>query len=373
MADDEPVSPPEVLETKKSSPVQAFVRAALTLLLIYLIFGVLIPSFASYSDIWDAIKQVSAGAFVLLLALTVLVEAMKSMAPVVLIDKLGLGRSFLAQETSAMISNTVPGPSGTAMRYVTYRRYGLTTEEFGRSTIVNSLWNNAIILLMPTLAVALLATQDKVPTNVWWLTLIGLGITLVGVVLVGLILHSENFARRFGELLGRAINWARGVVKRPKPQDYATVIVNFRFDIRDSVRRHWLGLSGVIVAKEFTTFLILLVSLRAVGAGRVSLTAIEIFAVYAVVKVLTMIEITPGGVGVTEALYISALSWAANGQDNSAITGGVFVFRMFTYLGPVLLGLILWPVLNRMLRPTGQQDATAPAVPAARDTTEPRT
>jgi hypothetical protein len=32
------------------------------------------------------------------------------------------------------------------------------------------------------------------------------------------------------------------------------------------------------------------------------------------------------------------------------IVGGVFVFRMFTYLGPILLGLVLWPVLHRMLR-----------------------
>jgi uncharacterized membrane protein YbhN (UPF0104 family) len=130
------------------------------------------------------------------------------------------------------------------------------------------------------------------------------------------------------------------------------------------VRRHWFSLSLVILTKEFVTYLILLVSLRSVGAGRISLTAIEIFAVYAVVRVATMIEITPGGVGVTETLYISALLWASGGAVQDEIVGGVFVFRMFTYLGPVLLGFVCWPILGRVLRrPTGPPADSIPAEP----------
>ncbi|MFD0689093.1 lysylphosphatidylglycerol synthase transmembrane domain-containing protein [Actinomadura fibrosa] len=347
---DGPVTPAELLDAKKASPVQVLVRLALTLVLLYLIFGVLIPGFASYSDIWASIKRLDAAGFAVLVCLTGLVETLKSLSPVVLVDGLGLRRSFLAQETSAMVSYTVPGPSGTAMRYVTYRRYGLGTDDFGRSTVVTSLWDTATVLLMPCLAIGLLSAQADVPGRVVWLTLIALAATVTGIVVVALILRSERFARGFGERLGRFVNWARGVVRRPKPQDYADMVAGFRGDLRDSLRRHWRGMTAVILAKELVVYLVLLVSLRSVGAGRGLLTAVEVFAVYAVVKVATMVQITPGGVGITETLYISALLWASGGAGEDAIVGGVFVFRMFTYLGPILLGLVCWPVLGRVVR-----------------------
>jgi uncharacterized protein (TIRG00374 family) len=75
-----------------------------------------------------------------------------------------------------------------------------------------------------------------------------------------------------------------------------------------------------------------------------------VFAVYTVVRLATLIEITPGNVGISEALYISALSWAAEGQDQDTIVAAVFVFRMFTYLGPILLGGICSMVLARRFR-----------------------
>ncbi|MFB4300894.1 YbhN family protein [Actinomadura sp. NTSP31] len=346
----EPVTPPEILETKRASPVQIFVRAALTLVLLYLVFGVLIPGFAPYSEIWDSIQRLDMRAVLFLTALTLLAEVMKSLGPVVLLERLSPPRSFLAQETSATVSYTVPGPSGTAMRYVTYRRYGLSAEDFGRSTVTNGLWTNLVALILPTLAIGLLALQDEVPRHVLWLTLIALGAAVSGIVIAVLILRSERFARGFGMRLGRLVTWARGVVRRPRPQDYADMVVRFRLDLGDSARRHWRGLSGAILGKEFTLYVILLVSLRAVGTGRISLTAIEIFAVYAVVRVATMVQITPGGVGVTETLYISALLLASDGEAEEAIVGGVFVFRMFTYLGPILLGLVCWPILGRVLR-----------------------
>jgi hypothetical protein len=33
----------------------------------------------------------------------------------------------------------VPGPSGTAARYVTYRKFGVTAEDFGQSYVVVSI------------------------------------------------------------------------------------------------------------------------------------------------------------------------------------------------------------------------------------------
>ena len=98
---------------------------------------------------------------------------------------------------------------------------------------------------------------------------------------------------------------------------------------------------------HLATYLGLVVSLRAVGAPHDDLTAVEIFAVYSLVRLLTLIEITPGNIGIAETLYISGLIWAAESTSDDTIVAGVFVFRMFTYLLPIVLGGVCWIGMRR--------------------------
>ena len=128
------------------------------------------------------------------------------------------------------------------------------------------------------------------------------------------------------------------MVGKPPGEELGETVVKWRYDVVDIFRALWLGLIAIYVTREIATYLTLLASLRALGVGNDILTAIEIFAVYTVVRLATLVKITPGNVGITEALYIAALDWAAGGRDSDAIVAAVFVFRMFTYLGPILLG-----------------------------------
>ncbi len=94
-----------------------------------------------------------------------------------------------------------------------------------------------------------------------------------------------------------------------------------------------------------TTGVIFALSLRATGLDRDELAIGAIAVVYTVVRLLTIVNFTPGGVGVTEALYVSALLAATDGAYESEIVAGVFLFRGLTYIGPILLGavaLLVW-------------------------------
>jgi uncharacterized protein (TIRG00374 family) len=338
---------PDIFATRKPSPIQSAVRISLTVLLLWLIFGVVIPSFADYATIWNSITSLTLEQFLLLSAMTIFVEITKALAPVTLLPGLTLRWSFVADEASAAVSNTIPGPSGTAMRYLTYRRYGLSASDFGRSTVVNSIWNNALILLAPSVIIPVLAVVQPVPGRVLWIALLGLAISIVALILIIAVVRSERFAYRIGALLGRSINWARGLRSRPPAEDVGRTVVRFRHETLDTVRRHWLPLSTVIVVKYLATYLVLLISLRAMGLDNALLTNFEVLAVYAFVRLLTLIEITPGGIGVVEVLYISALSWATDGVAEDQIVAGVFVFRMFTYLTPILIGAVCYVILSR--------------------------
>ena len=152
---------PPILEAEKTSPGQSIIRITLSLLLLYLIFGVLIPSFASYQDVWDALTSLDPVALLVLTVLTLVVEGCKAGAFTLIIEPLRFPDAFLAQESAAVISNTVPGPSGTAARYVTYRRLGISTEAFATSYVVNSSVSNTLPLVLPSIGLVLLSTRAR--------------------------------------------------------------------------------------------------------------------------------------------------------------------------------------------------------------------
>lgn len=338
---------PVVAEAAKSSPLQVLVRWLLTGVLLYLVFGVLIPSFASYEDIWDAFTSLTSTELLLLGALFVLNEVLKPTTNAVLVPGLGLRHAFLADASASAISSTVPGPSGTAARFMLYRQYGVETADFGRATVVNSLANYLVALLGPVLAVPLLATQEDVGSTAWALALVGLVLAAVGGTVVALVLRSERFATWFGVRAERTAAWALGVVRRPKTADVAAAVMRFRTDTLELLGKRWLALALVVTARYVVVFLVLLLSVRALGIDSGAASLVEIAAVYAVVQLLLIVQITPGGIGIAEALYISALSVVAEGVPESSIVAAVLVFRTVTYALPIALGAVCYTIVTR--------------------------
>jgi uncharacterized protein (TIRG00374 family) len=340
----------QIFEAPRLSPLQILARGALVLCLLFLIFGVLIPQFASYEEIWDAIRSLTPLGLVVMVGLTLLIEFLKGLGPSLLIDRLTPSHAFLAQEAAAVVSNTIPGPSGTASKFRTYTRYGIDAVDFTRGTAMNGAWNNVIVLVLPTVAMILLSFQGDVPGRIWAITLIALGISVVAIVVGVAVVRSERFARWFGRTSGRVVNWARGVIHRPPTEAMGEAVVRFRFDVLATARERGFRLTAIMTAKEFTTYLALLVSLRSLDVDRVDLTAVEVFASYCLVRLLTIIELTPGNVGIAETLYIATLTWAAPNTSQDVIVAAVFVFRMFTYLGPIVFGGVCWLWLRRYFR-----------------------
>jgi uncharacterized protein (TIRG00374 family) len=340
----------QIFEAPRPSPSQILARGALVVCLLALIFGVLIPQFASYEEIWDAITSLTPLDLLLMIVLTLLIEFLKGLGPSLLIDRLTPTHAFLAQEAAAVVSNTIPGPSGTVSKYRTYTRYGVDAVDFTRGTAMNGAWNNVIVLVLPTIAIILLSFQDDVPGRVWAIALLALAISVVAIVVGVAVVRSERFARWFGRTTGRLVNWARGVVHRPPTDAMGEAVVRFRFDVLATARQCGFRLTAILTAKEFTTYLALLVSLRSLDVSRGDLTAVEVFASYCLVRLLTIIELTPGNVGIAETLYMATLTWAAPNTSKHLIAAAVFVFRMFTYLGPIVFGAGCWLWLRRYFR-----------------------
>ena len=93
------------------------------------------------------------------------------------------------------------------------------------------------------------------------------------------------------------------------------------------------------LAGHLTVFLVLLVSLRAVGVDASQVSVVEALAAWSLIRLLTAIPITPGGLGIVEVGLSAAL--VGFGGPNDACVAAVLLYRALTFVPPVLLGMLL--------------------------------
>jgi uncharacterized protein (TIRG00374 family) len=254
-------------------------------------------------------------------------------------------------ESASAVSNVVPGPSGTATRLMILRSWGFYTDDFARSWLFTSTLTNFTVLAMPAVAIVLVAINHNVDSTVVIIGLVGLAISIAGVVAVVGILRNERFARWFGAKMGAAVRWATGLRGHtPSRQDFVESTLDFRESIGETWHERGVRVSLAVLATYAAQGAIFGLSLRAVGLDSEVLPAAAIAVVYTVVRLLTIVNVTPGGVGVVETLYTAALLAVTNGADQSEIVAGVILFRGLTYIGPILLGagaLLIWRFRRR--------------------------
>jgi uncharacterized protein (TIRG00374 family) len=140
-----------------------------------------------------------------------------------------------------------------------------------------------------------------------------------------------------------------------------TRVPRFRRDTVGVIRHRWPGWIGGIFVSHLSLYLVLLLSLRAVGVESHQVDALRVLVAFAITRLLTAIPVTPGGIGIAEASYIALLSAGLDDQETvNLVTAGVLVFRALTYLLPIPLGglsWLYWTVDERWRRPPGSVDA----------------
>jgi uncharacterized protein (TIRG00374 family) len=116
------------------------------------------------------------------------------------------------------------------------------------------------------------------------------------------------------------------------------VLVHFREESIELIRRRWPFLTAATLAGHLTVFVVLVVSLRAVGVTHTEVTIVEAFAAWTLARILGAIPITPGGVGFVELGLTGVL--VAFGASNAEAVAGTMIYRLLTVVPTVLLGLV---------------------------------
>jgi uncharacterized membrane protein YbhN (UPF0104 family) len=331
--------------------VRRIAVAAIGLAIVVATFAYLLPTIADYRDVWATVQDLTWTWVAVLIAATVLNVATYAPPWQVALPGLGFFRALRMTQLSTALSIVIPAglAAGMASSYQLLRRWGFSRRQVARGLTLVGLWNQLLNLAFPIVALFLLTASGAETTLVATAAFVGAGV--LGVVVVGLVLVliSGRLAFDLGEMAARFTSWARGKLRRGPVSWGGASFERFRLEAGDLIRRRWHALTLTSLAGSLTVFLVLLVSLRALGVSEEEVSAVEAFAAWSLVRVIASIPITPGGIGVVELGLTTAL--VAFGGDNVDVVAAVLVYRFLTIVPTLGLGLLAALTVGRRVEP----------------------
>jgi len=301
--------------------------------------------------IGDALQEIggmAAGVVALLVVLGVLERVVRADILRRLLGRPTFARALTIHDVGTAATKGIPlgGPLATALRWSIARDAAIPTTTFAAALVAYGVATTFVTWLLPFGWL----TADAVgstPSTADVLALAACAAVLAGSTLFwAVLLGSERAAGRLVQLVERISDRIARRVPSLRRHDPVAALLEVRSSLRDVARRPAGLLVQTAVAQSIGA-VILLVALRGLGVGA-ELGAVEFARVYFVVTLLSSFVPVPGGVGVVEAGLTGAL--VAAGVTPSTALAGVLVYRLFTYVTPIVVGAVLYVCWR--LRPT---------------------
>jgi uncharacterized membrane protein YbhN (UPF0104 family) len=347
--------------------LKRFLPAGLGLVIIVATFAFLLPRIADYRDVWEEVRDLSWRWIAALLGAALLNVLTFAPPWQVALPGLGFLRALTMSQASAAMSLVLPGGGapGMATSYAMLRAWSFPRRSVARAVTLVGLWNQLANLAFPIVAVFLLTAVGQQTAVLATAAFVGVAVFGITVAALVLVLYSDRMARDVGDAAARLADWALGRIHRGPVGWDGRSFERFRREAVDLLKRRWHALTLATLAGSLTVFIVLLVSLRALQVPASDVSILEAFAAWALARLLGMIPLTPGGIGVVELSLSGTL--IGFGGENAAVVAAVLVFRFLTMVPPLVLGLIA-AATWRLQRP---QEALAESAPLSESTPDP--
>jgi putative heme transporter len=323
-------------------PTPALKRLALGAVSVAIIaatFFYFLPTIANYGAVWGVVEELSWSWIGVLLAATALNLATFAPPWMVALPGLSFVQAMTVTQASTALSIVVPGgiAAGIAGAYGVLRGWGFALRDVTRAITLTGLWNQFLNLSFPIVAIFMLAVYGESTAALATVAFVGAAILGVLVVAFVLVLLSRRLAEDIGDVAARFANWVLGRIRRGPVRWSGANFERFRHEAGDFLERRWHMLTIAALVGNLTVFLLLLLSLRALGVSSSEVSAHEAFAAWSLVRIIASIPITPGGIGIIELGLTGAL--VGFGGDNASVVAAVLVYRFLTTIPTLLLGL----------------------------------
>ena len=344
-ADELLLPPPEHTpeEDAKENRKKAIRELVIVGVVLFFIFVVFLPQFIDYGQVVDSILKLTIGEIVLLTILGIAFTWFSAGVYNTLIPGLSWWAGWKAWAASNSVAFVAPPGADLAIRFGMYRTAGVTGDAAGAGIILSWFFTTGYKLVVPIVALTWILIAEGLDDDLLvTITIVGLAGVIGGVLLTFLILYRERVALRIGQIGQR---WYNGLVggrwKFPEAEGLGVKLVDFRAQGIGTLKERWLAATVVTLTAQAIFFVGLVLSMRFMGVTAEQAPVGIIFDAYAVGLLLSMIPIFPGGLGVVELAYVGVIVGnSGNTELATAVTAGAFVHRIFTWLVPIIVGLI---------------------------------
>ena len=324
-----PDGAPEFRKRKRAG-WRRYAFAFVGLAIVVVTFAVVLPRIADYRDVWGVVQTLTWQWLVVLV----------TFAPpwMVTLPGLRFRQAFAMTQASTALSIVAPGGAaiGMAGSWGMLRAWGFRSAAVTRAITLTGTWNQLVNLVFPVVALFLLKVNGGETALLGTAAFVGVVVLGVVVALLVLVLYSDGLAHGVGEAVAQFVSWARGRIGRGPVTWGGPSFAQFRNEAVDLLSRRWHVLTLATFAGSLTVFLLLILSLRAVGVSASQVDVVEIFAAWSLVRIIGAIPITPGGFGIVELGLTTAL--VAFGGNNAGVVAAVLIYRFLTVVPTLVLG-----------------------------------
>jgi uncharacterized membrane protein YbhN (UPF0104 family) len=303
-------------------------------------FAFLLPQIADYQQVWTEVKGLS-WTWIVGLCVAAVINIVTFGPPwMAALPGLSYLRSSRVTLASTAVSVVAPGggAAGMAASFGMLKSWGYEGRPVGLAVTVTSIWNQLVILGVPILAVVGLVAEGNSNRTIEWVALISLAVFCVIVAAFAVGLANARLTRRIGDKAARAMSWAKGLLHKAPVTWNGEAFVRFRAESIVLIRDRWWYLTLTTLANHLSVFLLLIVSVRAVGITSAQVTLVEAFGAWAISRVIGSLAPTPGGLGFVE-LGLTGMLVAFGASSADAVTVSL-VYRVLADGPTLVLGLL---------------------------------
>jgi uncharacterized protein (TIRG00374 family) len=337
---------PDLDRAPQSSPPASTPRVSVGRILFLLVTGfflyLLAPSIAEVFEAWGRLGEVDARWFPVILG----AEAL-AFGCMWTLQRMVLRRSdwfpVIMTELAGNAFNKITpggGATGTALQARMLADAGTTTAAAASGLTVESILNSSAIAALPFISLVLLAiTGTNVPGSLSGAAWVGVFvfILVLGVMLV--FLRTRRPLLWLGHLIeGAASRLPRG----HRIQGLGERLVQERDKVRQNLGSRWARAVSLSTCRWLFEYFALLATLVAIGASPDPVLTLLAFTIAAL---LTLVPLTPGGLGFVEAGLTGTL--VAAGISAPAAVLATLVFRLVSFWLPLPIGVAAAYVYRR--------------------------
>jgi uncharacterized membrane protein YbhN (UPF0104 family) len=287
-----------------------------------------------WAAVWSALQQLTLPAAALLLVVLLVRQSFNAVPLVQFVEGLTLPRSMQNDLGAILIGTVAPPPSDVVLRVSMFRSWGIDPIEGMAGVTLNTLTFYVVRFAAPMLGLLMFAFVEAESGHAWAAVASGaIGLALL-VVLVSLS-RGDRLARIVGLTAGRVASRFRSEIE---PEKWSTAVVEFRARVGDRVRTgigpSLLALACMVLAES----MLVLVSVRVVGVESTAVPTLVVISTILMAYPLTLFPLM--GLGILDAVLVAAWTATAGQEYEARIVAGLIVWRVFSLLVPILLGLV---------------------------------